>query len=222
MAAAREKLEEYNINSKIIMARYTGPITRLSRRLGVALFNGESKMKAYNKKNYRPGQHGQKRASQVSEFGKHLLEKQKARALYGISEKQSKKYYQLSTKSTEVTGIRYLQLLEQRIDNVIFRAGFALTRPQARQIVGHGMVKINGKKVRTPSIQVKPGDTFEIKDKSKVSKLFEGIKSAKKPKTPKWMSSDIKELKGQILTIPDKDDLEHFIDHQMITEFYSR
>lgn len=204
------------------MSRYRGPKTRISRRLGVALFDGESKLKAYNKKNFKPGQHGQKHFSQLSEYGKHLLEKQKARALYGISERQSKKYYQMSTKSTEATGIRYLQLLEQRLDNVIFRAGFAVTRPQARQIVNHGMVKLNGKRVKTPSIQVKQGDTFEIRDKSKVSKLFEGIKNTKKPKTPKWISSDIKELKGQILAVPDKDDLEHFVDHQMITEFYSR
>lgn len=204
------------------MSRYRGPQTRLSRRLGVVLFDGESKLKAYNKKNYKPGQHGQKHFSQVSEYGRHLLEKQKARTLYGISEKQSEKYYKLSTKSNEVTGVRYLQLLEQRLDNVIYRAGLASTRPQARQIVSHGMVKVNGKKVKTPSFQVKAGDTFEIREKNKTSKLFDAVKNAKKPKTPKWISSDIKELKGQVLSAPDKDDLEHFIDHQMITEFYSR
>lgn len=204
------------------MSRYRGPKTRISRRLGAPLFNGESKLKAYNKKNYKPGQHGQKHSGQLSEYGKHLLEKQKARFFYGISEKQSKKYYDLATKSSEVTGIRFLQLLEQRLDNVIFRAGFANTRPQARQFVSHGLVKLNGKRIKTPSIQVKPGDIFEVREKNKISKMFEGIKAGKKPKTPKWISADGKELKGQVLSAPDKDDLEHFIDHQLITEYYSR
>ncbi|MFA6992335.1 MAG: 30S ribosomal protein S4 [Candidatus Gracilibacteria bacterium] len=204
------------------MSRYRGPKTRLSRRLGAPLFNGESKLKAYNKKNYKPGQHGQKHFSQLSEYGKHLFEKQKARFLYGINERQSQKYYNLATKSTQVTGIRYLQLLEQRLDNVIFRAGFANTRPQARQFVSHGLVKLNGKRVKTPSIQVKPGDTFEIREKTKSSKIFEAVKAGKKPRTPKWISADGKELKGQIISAPDKDDMEQFIDHQMITEYYSK
>ncbi len=204
------------------MSRYTGPVTKVSRRLGVALFANEgSKLKSYQKKNYKPGDHGQKRFGKSSEYKRQLQEKQKAKALFGINEKQSRNYYQLASKSAEITGIRYLQLLETRLDNVIFRAGLANSRPQARQIVSHGLVKLNGKKVKIPSIQVKVGDKFEIRDKSKESKLFEETKKAK-VKNPKWLSSDPKSLNGEILAIPDFDDVEKIIDHQLITEFYSK
>ena len=205
------------------MSRYTGPITRLSRRLGVILFtNGESKTKAFNKKQYKPGEHGQKRFSQVSEYNKQLREKQKARFMYGINEKQSKRYYQLASKSTEITGVKYLELLEQRLDNVLYRSGIANTRPQARQIVSHGLLTLNGRKVKTPSIQVKAGDSFEVREKKKDSKLFEDSKDNSKHKTPKWLKSDLKSLKGEVLSTPDKDDIEQLIDHQLITEFYSK
>lgn len=205
------------------MSRYRGPKTRLSRRLGIILFEGgESKIKAYNKKNYKPGMHGQKHFSQLSEYNKQLQEKQKVRFMYGITERQSGNYYKLATKSNESTGFKFMQYLERRLDNVIYRAGFAITRPQARQIVSHGLVKVNGKKAKTPSIIVKPGETFEIVDKKKTSKLFEDIKKAKKPKTPKWISSDTKELKGSILALPDKNDVEQVVDAQLITEFYSK
>lgn len=204
------------------MSRYRGPITRLSRRLGVMLFqNGKSKLKAFEKKSYKPGEHGQKRFGQISEFNKQLREKQKAKYLYGISEKQSSKYYQLASKSDDITGIKYLKLLEQRLDNVIFRAGFANTRPQARQIVSHGLVILNGRRVKTPSISIKTGDKFEIREKKKDSKLFEEAKKAKY-KTPKWINADPKTLKGEIIALPDKDDVEQIIEHQLITEFYSK
>ncbi len=204
------------------MSRYRGPVTKLSRRLGVVLFtNGESKNKAFNKKNYKPGEHGQKRFSQMSEYSRQLCEKQKARFMYCISEKQSRKYYDLASKSEEITGIKYLQLLEQRLDNVLYRAGLAMTRPQARQIVSHGLVKLNGKGVKTPSITVKIGDKFEIRERSRDSKLFEDVKKAKY-KNPKWLKSDLNSLKGEITALPDKDDIEGIIEHQLITEFYSK
>ena len=204
------------------MSRYTGPITRLSRKLGVMLFtNGQSKQKAFTKKNYKPGEHGQKRFAQASEFSRQLKEKQKARFLYGISESQSKKYFELATKSDEITGIKYLQLLEQRLDNTLFRAGFASTRPQARQIVSHGLVSVNGKRVKTPSIQIKTGDKLEIRDKSKSSKLFKETKKAKY-KAPKWLKSELSNLKAEVTSLPDKDDIEKIINHQLITEYYSK
>lgn len=204
------------------MSRYTGPITRLSRRLGVILFaNGKSKSKAFEKKNFKPGMHGQKRSGQISEFNRQLREKQKARFIFGINERQSRKYYKLATKSSEITGIKYLQLLEQRLDNVIFRSGIASTRPQARQFVNHGLVLLNGHKVKTASIQVKPGDKFEIREKSRTSKIFEEVKK-EKPKTPKWLEVDLSKLQGEIKGIPDKDDVEQLIEHQMITEYYSK
>jgi small subunit ribosomal protein S4 len=202
--------------------RYTGPVTRLSRRLGVVLFtNGGSKLKAFNKKNYKPGQHGQKRFSQVSEYSRQLLEKQKARFMYGISEKQSRKYYEMATKTNEVTGVKYLGLIEQRLDNVMYRAGIAETRPQGRQMVSHGIILLNGKRVNTPSILVKVGDKFEVSAKKKESKLFDKVKG-EKTKAPKWMKVEIANLKGEITAIPGKDDIETIIEHQLITEFYSK
>ena len=141
--------------------------------------------------------------------------------MYGITEKQSKKYYTLATKSDEITGIKYLSLLEQRLDNTVFRAGFAATRPQARQMVSHGLITVNGRKVKTPSILVKPGDVIEVKDKSKKSPLFEETKKAK-IKTPKWLNSNVAQLQAEVVAIPDREDIEHIIDHQLITEFYSK
>ena len=202
--------------------RYTGPITRLSRKLGVTLFtNGDSKRKAYEKKNYKPGEHGQKRFSKKSEFQKQLEEKQKARFMYGISEKQSRRYFDMASKSSEITGNKYLKLLETRLDNVIFRAGLATTRQHARQIVGHGLINLNGRRVKTPSILVKEGDTFEVREKSKSSKLFETTKEGKN-KTPKWIKAEAKALKGEVIAMPADDDLEQIINAQLITEFYSK
>jgi small subunit ribosomal protein S4 len=202
--------------------RYTGPVTRLSRRLGVVLFpNSGSKLKAFNKKNYKPGQHGQKRFSQMSEYSRQLLEKQKARFMYGISEKQSRKYYEMATKTNEVTGVKYLGLIEQRLDNVMFRAGIAETRPQGRQMVGHGIILLNGKRVNTPSILVKVGDKFEVSPKKKTSKLFEATKK-EKIKAPKWMKVNLANLQGEITALPGKDDIENIIEHQLITEYYSK
>ncbi|MBI4975764.1 30S ribosomal protein S4 [Candidatus Peregrinibacteria bacterium] len=204
------------------MSRYTGPTTRLSRKLGVMLFtNSESKIKAYNKKKYKPGMHGQKRFSQLSEYGKHLQEKQKVKVLFGITEKQCRKYYEMANKSSEITGEKLMKILEQRLDNTIFRSGIGATRPQARQIVGHGLIKLNGKKVTIPSIIVEKGDIFEVLDKKKSSKLFEALEK-RKIKAPKWLKVDLKSLKGEVVTLPDKDDIENVIDSQLITEFYSK
>lgn len=204
------------------MSRYTGPVVRLSRRLGTMLFaNGQSKIKSFNKKKYKPGEHGLKRFAQVSEYSKQLQEKQKARFMYGISEKQCRKYYDMATKSEQITGEEFLKLLEKRLDNVIFRAGLAATRPQARQIVNHGLVKLNGRKASVSSIIVKEGDTFEVREKSKGSKLFEECKNTKY-RPPKWLNVDLKTLKGQVIALPDHDDIEHVIDSQLIVEFYSK
>jgi len=204
------------------MSRYTGPVVRLSRRLGTLLFaNGQSKIKAFNKKKYKPGEHGLKRFSQVSEYSKQLQEKQKARFMYGITEKQCRKYYDMASKSENITGEEFLKLLERRLDNVIFRAGLAATRPQARQIVNHGLVNLNGKKVNVPSIVINEGDSFEVREKSKGSRLFEDAKNVKY-RPPKWLNVDLNNLKGQTIALPDQDDIEHVIDSQLIVEFYSK
>lgn len=183
--------------------------------------NAESKTKAFNKKPYKPGEHGQKRFTQISEYNKQLQEKQKARFMYGINEKQCKNYYQLAAKSDEITGVKFMKLLEQRLDNVIYRSGIASTRPQARQMVSHGLINLKGKKVKTPSIQVKVGDTFEIREKSKNSKIFDETKKSKS-RQPKWLKADLKALKGEVTALPDEDDIEKIIESQLITEFYSK
>jgi len=204
------------------MSRYTGPVTRISRRLGVMLFsNGQSKKKAYEKKPFKPGMHGQKHVGQFSEFNKQLREKQKARAIYGITEKQSRKYYQMATKKEGATGVVYMSLLESRLDNVIYRSGIAQTRPQARQLVCHGLVLLNNKRVNTPSILVNEHDEFEIRQRSKNIKIFDEAK-ASKARAPKWIEIDMKNLKGKVLKAPGKEDIEHIIENQMITEFYSK
>jgi small subunit ribosomal protein S4 len=204
------------------MSRYRGPVTKLSRRLGLMLFtNGESKTKAFNKKKYKPGEHGQKRFTKLSEYNKQLQEKQKARFMYGISEKQCSNYYKKAAKSDEVTGVKFMKLLEQRLDNVVYRAGIASTRPQARQMVSHGLIVHKGKKALTPSIQVKVGDTLEVKAKSKSSPIFDEVKKSK-PRAPKWLNVDVKTLKGEIVALPDSDDIEKGIESQLITEFYSK
>lgn len=204
------------------MSRYRGPLTKKSRALGIMLFtNGKSKSKSFEKKPYKPGEQGQKRFGQTSEYAKQLKEKQKARNLYGISEKQSKKYYKLAAGKEGVTGVNYMVLLERRLDNAVFRAGFAATRPQARQMVSHGLIKINGHKSKTPSTLVKVGDKFEVREKSKVSKLFEEVAKSKF-KSPKWIVADAKKLSGEVTALPEKDDIEQAIDNQLITEYYSK
>lgn len=204
------------------MARYTGPITRLSRKLGIMLFtNGKSKTEAFKKKPYKPGEHGQKRFQKKSEYAKQLEEKQKARFMYGISEKQCKKYYNMASKQEGVTGQEFMKLLERRLDNAVYRAGLAATRPQARQMVSHGLIKLNGRRVKTPSILIKTGDKFEVQEKSKKSKMFDGLKEAKW-QAPKWLMANTKGLQAEVSSLPDKDDIEQAIESQLITEYYSK
>jgi small subunit ribosomal protein S4 len=196
----------------------------LSRRLGVVLFaNGSSKSKAFHKKKYRPGMHGKKMSGKPSEYGKQLMEKQKARVMYGISEKQSQMYYEQAKKSPLATGFAYFQFLEQRLDNAVFRSGIATTRSQARQLVSHGLVKLNGRKVDVPSIQVKEGDKFEIKEQKKNSPLFAEIKKAK-TSSPKWLKADLSELKGEVIKSPDEEDIDSLkiVNPQLIVEYYSK
>lgn len=204
------------------MSRYRGPTTRISRSLGVMIFtNGQSKIKAFQKKNYKPGMHGQKHFSSTSEYGKQLKEKQKAKYMYGITEKQCKNIYKKASKSVGNTGHVFIQLLERRLDNVVYRAGLADTRPQARQMVSHGLIMINGKRAKTPSIQVSEGDMFEVREKKKGSKLFEEIKKSKL-RSPRWIQFDQKKLAGEVKGLPEKGDLEGLIEPQLIIEYYSK
>lgn len=205
------------------MSRYTGPKARLCRRFGMNIFGADKYDRILAKRNFPPGMHGQNRFGKKSEYAKQLMEKQKARYMFGINEKQFRTYYKKADRSAEVTGDQLLRLLETRLDNVLFRAGFAVTRPQARQMVNHGLFKLNGRRVTIPSIQVKSGDKIEIQSRSADSPLFASIKVGKeKIKPPSWLNSDPKTLKIEVLSLPEKDELEHSIESQLIVEFYSK
>lgn len=205
------------------MSRYRGPIVRKSRRYGAILFaNGKSKENAYNKRKYAPGQHGRSGFKSLSEYGKQLFEKQKARFMYGITEKQFRKYYQKADRVEGITGKKLLEFLERRLDNVIFRAGLANSRRQARQIATHGHMELNGRRVDIPSIEVNVGDVLTVRPKSQKSPLFDEAKQTKKPVHPKWMEVDYGKLSIKVVGLPEDDDLEQLIDSQLIVEFYSK
>ncbi|MBI5754711.1 30S ribosomal protein S4 [Candidatus Peregrinibacteria bacterium] len=207
------------------MSRYTGPKMRIARRLGVQIFgrNTGKDAKKYNfaKKNYPPGQHGQGKIGKISEYGKQLNEKQKIRFLYGITERSMRNYYQKALKIKGVTSDDLLRLLETRLDNVIFRAGLTNTRAQARQIVTHALVLVNGKKTDIPSMELKIKDTFEIRANKKNSPLFAEIKKAKNAPA-RWLAVNFPNLSGEVMILPGKDDFEKIIDPKMVIEYYSK
>lgn len=203
------------------MSRYTGPKARLCRKFGTNIFGSPKYDKILAKRNYAPGFHGKAKFSKKSEFGKQLEEKQKARMMFGISEKQFKKYYEKASRMLGITGNNLLTLLERRIDNAIFRSGLAKTRMQARQMASHGLVNLNGKRITVASIQLKTGDVVEVREKTKSSKMFDDVKK-QKDKSPKWLTTDLKNLKFEVKALPDKEDTERLINSQMIVEFYSK
>jgi small subunit ribosomal protein S4 len=189
----------------------------------VNIYGADKYDKILSRRNYAPGIHGQRKAGKKSEYAKQLQEKQKARLMFGITERQFQSYYHKADSGDGVTGEELLRLLERRLDNVIYRSGFASTRAQARQIVNHGLLQMNGKRVTIPSIQVRVGDKFEIRKRSAESPLFADIKAGKeKIKPPTWMKTDPKQLSIEILSLPEKDALEHSIEEHLIVEFYSK
>jgi len=200
--------------------RYTGPKARLCRRLGVNLFGSEKYTKILRRRQAKPGMHGA-RFKKKSEYGKQLDEKQKARFVFGISEKQFVNYYKKAKAQQSDTGENLLRLLERRLDNVIYVSGLANSRMQARQMVSHGHLKLNGRRVNVPSILIKPNDVVELVPKLLSSPLYQGFDKIK-DYSPKWMNVDLKKIKIDILALPEKDDLEKSIESQLIVEFYSR
>jgi small subunit ribosomal protein S4 len=208
------------------MSRYTGPKERISRALGLNLFlkgkRYEAGKSAFHKGRGRPGQHGQNRVK-MSEYGLRLKEKQKLRFMYGISEKQFRRYYESANMSKGSTDERFLQLLETRLDNVIYRMKFATTRAQARQFVSHGHVLVNGKKVDVASYHLKANDKVEVCEASKafVRSAVEGFVGEV---APEWLSADTEALSGEILRTPvlDQIDTAKLIQVNLIIEFYSK
>jgi len=208
------------------MARYTGPVCRLCRREGVKLFlKGErcySDKCAIEKRNYAPGQHGQRRSKQ-SEYGLQLREKQKARRIYGVLEGQFETYFDKAERKHGVTGENLLVLLESRFDNIVYRAGFADSRNQARQFVRHNHFTVNGKKANIPSMELKVGDVIQLKEKSKDSALIKAIVDNMGSKTaPAWLTVDTDNLTATVDRLPSKEDIDIPVEEQMIVELYSK
>jgi len=198
-------------------------VVKKSRRYGAVLFsNGQSKLKAYKKRKYPPGMHGRSSFRSLSEYGKQLVEKQKCKVLYNISEKQIRKYYDKAEKSLGITGEEMLKLIERRLDNVIYRAGIGISRAQTRQMVTHGHFMLNGRRVDIPSIQVRVGDAIELREKCQKSPLYSEIKNEKKDQSAKWLETDLSKVKVTVTELPDSDDIEKIIDSQLIVEFYSK
>ena len=209
------------------MARYTGPVCRLCRREGMKLFlKGErcyTGKCAIDRRAYAPGQHGQARAKKPTEYGLQLREKQKARRLYGVMEKQFRHYFDEAARRKGVTGENLLVLLERRLDNVIFHLGFASSRPEARQLVNHGHFTINGKKVDIPSYSVRVGEVIAVREGSKssprVKQLLENLGSRT---VPGWLSLDANTAAGTVVALPTREDIQLPIQEHLIVEKYSR
>lgn len=200
------------------MARYTGPKRRLSRREGVALFTKDAAF-IERKGAIPPGQRGTRRTRKLSEYGLQLREKQKARRIFGLLEKQFSNYYKEASKRKGNTGESLLQLLETRLDNVVYRLGFTTSRAAARQIVSHGHVSVDNKKVNIPSFKIKSGSTVAILDKMLDNTQVQ--KSLKNSQTlPAWL--DRQATVGKVLRLPNRDEMEQGINEQMIVEYYSR
>lgn len=210
------------------MGRNLDPKCKQCRRAGEKLFlKGDrcySAKCAIVKRNYPPGIHGAKlaRRSKQSEYGMQLAEKQKARKQYGLLEKQFRLTFDRATSKEGRTGVNFLKLLEKRLDNVVFRLGLASSRNKARQIVNHGHITVNGRKVNIPSYEVREGDVVEVKKSSQRNKVFKDIKERlKNHQTPGWLNLDKEDLKGKVLHDPTEEDLPGDINTQVIIEFYS-
>lgn len=212
------------------MARYTGPVCKLCRREGEKLFlKGErcfSPKCAIERRNYPPGPHGrasQWRRSRESDFGKQLRAKQKARRVYGVLERQFRRYYREAIKSRGLTGLTMLQLLESRLDNVIYRMGFASSRAQARQLVAHGHFLVNGRRTDVPSMLIQEGDEIEVREGSRGNVYFKELPDFAKGQTPpEWVARDLKKLSGGIKRLPERQEIDANLNEQLIVEFYSR
>jgi len=205
------------------MARYTGPKAKLCRRFGENLFGTAKYDRILGKRNFPAGQHGKSFRRKVSDYGLHLKEKQKLRLIYCLLEKQFHNYFVKAEKMKGVTGDNLLQMLERRLDNVVYRLGFAVTRMQARQFVNHGHFTVNGKKVDIPSLLVKPGDIIEVKEKSRGNLMIKDAMERTEATSPyNWLSVNKENMNGQFLSVPAVADIPSTVDVRLIIEFYSK
>jgi small subunit ribosomal protein S4 len=201
------------------MARYTGPRTKVSRRSRQLL--DENKAKYFDRRPYPPGDHGRGRIRE-SQYLVQLREKQKLRHIYGVLEKQFRRYYKEANRQSGITGTALLQILETRLDNVVYRAGLARTRPQARQLVNHGHFRVNGKKVDIPSYQVKQGDVVTIKERSKETFVVQHAIDTIDRSAPEWLDVDVDERAATVTLIPSREQIDTEIKEQLIVELYSK
>ena len=201
------------------MARYTGPKTKITRKFGEAIFGAD---KVLSKKNYPPGQHGNNRRRKTSEYGVQLREKQKAKYTYGVLEKQFRNMFEKASRSKGITGEVLLQLLESRLDNVVFRLGLAPTRDAARQLVSHRHIVVDGKVVNIPSYSVKPGQIIGVREKSKsLEVISEALSRFNHSKYP-WIEWEQSAMNGKFLHLPERADIPENIKEQLIVELYSK
>ena len=208
------------------MARYTGADCRLCRREGAKLFlKGDrcfTEKCAMERRNYAPGEAGKKRVKE-SEYRMQLREKQKTKRIYGILEKQFRGYYDMANRQEGVTGENLLHILESRLDNVVYRLGFAKSRAEARQQVRHGHILVNGKRVDIPSFRVRPGDLVAVAPKAKEMVVIQSaLISSERTTVPAWLEVDIEKLQGSVLSLPQRDQINLDIREQLIVELYSK
>ncbi len=209
------------------MARYTGAVCRLCRREGTKLFLKGTKCTSdrcpIEKRNFPPGQHGKDRKAKIVGYGLQLHEKQKAKRMYFTLEGQFREYYEKANRASGVTGELLIQQLERRLDNVAFRLGFAIARRQARQLVRHGHVSVNGRKVNIPSYQVNVGDEIAVRESAKKFQIVEqGAQFAQQNPLPVWLEMNFENLSGRVLSLPKRADVNLPINEQLIVELYSK
>ncbi|MEJ2716804.1 MAG: 30S ribosomal protein S4 [Deltaproteobacteria bacterium] len=209
------------------MARYTESVCRFCRRESEKLFlKGDrcySDKCSAERRNYPPGQHGQGRSRKQTDYGIQLREKQKVRRLYGLLEKQFRNYVRLAEQKRGVTGENLLRLLESRLDNIVYRMGFASSRAEARQLINHGHFLVNGRKVTIASYRTRPGAVVEVKEKSKkIQSIDDALKTVSRRGLPEWLEVDVAAFKGVVKALPTREELPPTIREQFIVEFYSK
>lgn len=204
------------------MARYTGPKVKISRRLGVNIYENDKGSKALNKRPYPPGEHGRSRRRQPSEYLLQLQEKQKAKYIYGVLERQFSNLYKEASRQKGVTGENLLRMLEQRLDNIVFRAGWAATRPQARQFVSHGMINVNGRRVDIPSYRVRKGDVISLRDKSRQMIVIRHNMDTLDRLKPAWIEMGDGGFQVTIAELPTREQIDVPVREQLIIELYSK
>ena len=209
------------------MARYTGPVCRLCRRERMKLFlKGDRCFKekcAVERRNFPPGQHGTRRGRRTLGYGLQLREKQKVKRIYGVLEKQFRTYFEEADRRKGITGENLLVMLERRLDNVVYSLGFASSRAQARQLVRHGHVVVDGRKITIPSYQVKAGQAVTVKDASRQNPFVRSsVETARGRGVPEWLELDAENVSGKVLRVPTREDIKLPIQEQLIVELYSR